>query len=287
MKILIRNLVNNDYIPSFPEINRILTAKSIERKFNISDLPDEKTFIHALYAKIAEDEIISSDNKMNFIKKINRYLDINEKDSYPTDKVESKLINKEKIFRILLIFSSLLIAIPFVLVSLNTSGNAFTSSTLVLSITTMLITLIILNVFLKLKEEQEEPKVSRKSVFEDYRNYEERVFKILKPLRPVKEIRIKKIDRQLTFDLSFRNDERIFLVEVKIFNSYIPKIVFDKLWYQANSAKEINKHYVLILVVNEKRLLKKYLIELEKIWDYIFDEEELIKFRNELIHKKT
>lgn len=194
MKILIRNLVNNDYIPSFPEINRILTAKSIERKFNISDLPDEKTFIHALYAKIAEDEIISSDNKMNFIKKINRYLDINEKDSYPTDKVESKLINKEKIFRILLIFSSLLIAIPFVLVSLNTSGNAFTSSTLVLSITTMLITLIILNVFLKLKEEQEEPKVSRKSVFEDYRNYEERVFKILKPLRPVKEIRIKKID---------------------------------------------------------------------------------------------
>ncbi len=287
VKILIRNLVNSDYIPSFPEINRILTAKSIERKFNVCDLPDEVIFIYALYAKIAEDEIISSDNKINFIKKINSYLDTNERDSDVTDKEELKLIDREKIFRTLLILSSLIIAIPFVLISLSTTENTFTYSTFILTIVTILLTLIILNLFLKLREEQEEPKASRKSVFEDYRNYEDRVYKILKNFRPNKEVRIKNNNRRLTFDLSFKTDGKIFLVEVKIFRSYIPKVIIDKLMYLANSAKETNKNYVLILVVNEKKYLRNYIIVLKEIWDYIFDEEELKKFRNELMHKKT
>jgi len=63
VKILVRNLVNIDYVPTIPEINRLLRAKSIENKISITDLPDEMTFIYAIYARVSEDEILSSDKK--------------------------------------------------------------------------------------------------------------------------------------------------------------------------------------------------------------------------------
>lgn len=282
VKLLVRNLVNNDYLPSVPEINRILKAKAIEKKFNISDLPDEITFVHALYSRIVEDEIISSTDKMEYINKINRFLDENENSFISTNK-ELKSMDKEKTLRFMLIISSLIVAVSSVIVT-NISATKSEFS-LIIPLIAILLTLVVLNILFKLKEEQEEPKVSIKSVYEEYKKFEDKIFKILKPFHPTKENRLIKNHNQVRFDISFKKNNKMFFIEIKFFNRYVQRYFLKNLINLANSAKDMDKNYILILVVNDKRYLKSYVNELGEVWDYIFDETELISFRNELIHK--
>jgi hypothetical protein len=66
-QILLRNLVDRNYVLTISEINRIIQAKCIEKKIKINDLPDEITFINVLFTRIAEDEILSCDKKNEYM----------------------------------------------------------------------------------------------------------------------------------------------------------------------------------------------------------------------------
>jgi len=284
VKILVRNLVNNDYIPLRPEINRIITTKAIEKRFNISDLPDEVTFIFALYTRILEDEIISPNEKKALVEKINKYLESEESYEYGLDQSEVRLIDREKIQKIILIILSLMTAVGTVIITLlktDFKNESKIFPTILMALIVTSITLFILNYFLSLKEEQNSPKDSKKIVFNEYKNFEERIFNILRPFNPNKEFMI---SNGRHFDFSFTNAEQNYFVETKLFQRYVSKSIINRLKKQALYEKELNRNSILILVVNNKKYLDHYLNELGDCWDYVFDEIELKNFRNELVH---
>lgn len=288
VKILIRNLINNDHILSIPEINRILQTKSLENRIKVTDLPDEITFIYALYTRITENEILSSEKRKELIQGINEYLKkVEEKEPSVLIEEEKKPVVKEEKISFLLGLTSIFVATlatifvfyPYRLISTSSLINILMS---VVAMTAALITII---TFIRLKEEQEEPIVSRKSTIKAYKEFEDRILKIIGASgKTMREFVLKKDNRTFVFDICFKRGTKTFLIEVKRFRSYVPRFVIDKLKDRARIAKEIDKNYVLILVVENKKYLARYLDDLSKTWDYIFDEDELKEFRNKLIH---
>jgi len=295
VKILVRNLVNIDYVPTIPEINRLLRAKSIENKISITDLPDEMTFIYAIYARVSEDEILSSDKKKELINKINDCLEkieekapsIIEEEKEPIDIKPTEVEAKKDIS--LLFFFALIagIFINFITEFLFTKTISIDILISILGVIAGITAILgaIVN-FIKFKEKQEEPKASRKSVIEEGRTFEDEIFKIIKDIGEIKrEVRLRKDDIIRMFDFSFKREDKTFLIEVKMFRFYVPLQIIHSLNNRAKFAKERDKNSVLILVVNNKKYLARHLDELSKTWDHVFDEKELREFRNELVHK--
>jgi len=289
VKIIIRNLVNNDHLPSIPEINRLLQTKCIENRVNITDLPDEVTFIYAVYTRIAEDEILSSERKNELIHQINNHIKrIEKKAPSITIEEEKEPGDTEEKYRMLLALSSILIATSAVFLMGFISNQVITVSSLIpilVAVVAMTIVLALITTLIKLKEEQEEPIASRKSIIKEYKGFEGRIFKIIKGLGEAKrKFVLEKDAKVIRFDISFKRGNKTFLIEVKMIRDHVPKFVIETLKTQAKFAKKIDKHYILILVVNNKKYLASYLDDLNKTWDYIFDENELREFRNKLVH---
>lgn len=291
-RILVRNLLSNDRVLTIPEINRILHTKSIENKIKITDLPDEVSFIYALYTKVAEDEILPSENRKELLHKINKYLEEIEKEvpsiiEAEEEPVEGKEMFFEK-FEFLLGFISVFIAaISMIFVNFVFAEEITLSSLLTISATLAGIIALITAIysFMRLKEKQEEPAVSRKSFIQEYRNFEERVFKVLKRLGDIqREFRLAKEGELVSFDFLLTTDSKKFLIEIKWFRRYASKFSIDRLKSIAKTAKDIDKTCLLVLVVNDKKFIASGLSDLKMVWDYIFDERELKDFRNRLIH---
>ena len=288
VKILVRNLVNLNYVPTISEINRILQTKSTENKISVNDLPEEIKFIYALYARVSEDEILSADKKKELIDKINDYLEEIEKKAPSIIDEEKERLNKETKYVIPLILFSVGvgISVAFFLIT-NLLSNIVINFEIILAIITSITAVVaITSTYTKFKEEQEEPKTSRKSVINEGRIFEDEIFKIIKDLGETKRgVDLRKDNIILNFDFSLKKGDKTFLIEVKNFQSYASSFIIHELTNRARHVKDKDKNCILILVVNNKRYFARYLDELSKTWDYIFDENELREFRNGLLHK--
>ncbi|HEC92419.1 MAG TPA: hypothetical protein ENI51_05430, partial [Candidatus Atribacteria bacterium] len=288
VKILVRNLVNNDSIPSIPEINWILQAKSLENRIDTADLPDEIAFIYALYTKIAEDEILSPDKKNKLILEINKYIKKIEKETLSAVVREEIVVNKEEKNKFLLALVSMLIATLGVFATLPFSTEGITVDILVsisMALVGMAIMLFVVMFIIRLKEEQEETIHSRRAIFKEYKEFEKDVFKIIKSLgEVVTEPTLKKENQMVRFDILLKRKNKNFLIEIKMFRNYINKFIANNLEIQAKLAKTINKNNITVLVVNDKKYLYPYFDKLSNIWDHIFDIEDLKNFRIRTIY---
>lgn len=286
-KILVRNLVANDRVLTVAEINRILHTKSIENKIRVKDLPDEISFVYALYTRVAEDEMLPPENRKELLLRINKYLEEVEKEAPSIIEAEEEPVEREEeLFDrssfVLAVISTVLATISsFVVSFIGTREITFPSPLTIVGTVAGIATVIsVIYAFLRLKEKQEEPAVSRRSFIREYWDFEGRISKILSKLGNVKrEAPLGSKDRRVRFDFLLVKGGKTFLVEAKWFRRYASKFMIESMKSMARTAKEIDKTYSLILVVNDKKFVASGLSELRRTWDYIFDERELRGFR--------
>jgi hypothetical protein len=288
IRILIRNLLNNNRVLAIPEINRILQTKSRENKVKVSDLPDEISCVFALYTRIAEDEMLPSKNREELLSEINTYLEQVEREA-PTvvEEIEKPPPAKEEAYLRSSEFYLALVSIATGLIAgliLN-----FLTATATLNILNMLppiavtITAVIgiTSVFARMREKSTTLVMPTVEAVD----FEDRIFKILKELGDTKkEFSLPEGLPSIRFDFFLMRGGSKFLIEVKWFRSYASNSSIRRLNAIARTIKDLNKDYVLILVVNDKKFLAAGLPGLSRIWDYVFDESELKEFRNKLVH---
>ena len=91
-------------------------------------------------------------------------------------------------------------------------------------------------------------------------------------------------DSSKLFDFSIKSGKNIYLIETKLLRRYPPKFYILRLIEQGKFAKKANNDSITILVVNNKKYLINHIAQLQNVWDYIFDENDLKNFRNKLAH---
>lgn len=287
-KMLFRNLVNDNHLPTITEIDRIIETKSLENKVNKDDLPNVMTFINDVYTKVEENEIISPDKKRKFVRKINNYIKKIDKTAPSVIEEEGEMPSEVEIGFSVLFFLSTIIAVIVVSIIVFLPEKMITMESLItlgFGVIAIIITLSTVSVFIKFREKLEETKVSRRSITTEYKKFENSIFEIIKDLGiTTRDPKLVKDFRGYAPDFSVKRGQRTFLIEAKRLRSYLPIFRIGSLISQAKFAKKINKNYVLVLVVNDKKYLAQHLNLLKDVWDYIFDIDELRNFRNQLVH---
>jgi len=294
IKILVRNFVKSDYLPTVDEITRIIRSKSIENKIEVGDLPDELTFYSALYTKVAEDEILSGEKKNQLLKNVNAYLDSIREDTKIMEELEESKTYREEKERIFSFFYlallSLLSGLMVALLSFSTVDISYGGfwENLIFMMVAMIGTVLIAISFIVLKEEQEKTEASGRTPLSKYR---ENVKKFQDDIRQIienktgfsEEPKITVDGITVRFDYAFQKDGTHYLVELRYWKNVLPKMFVNDLCYRAIKAKEKNIKAKLVLILfNKNSLGKRYINELQTYWDYVFDKEEFEDFVNGL-----
>ncbi|MDD5096426.1 MAG: hypothetical protein PHY95_02845 [Candidatus ainarchaeum sp.] len=290
LNVLFRNLVTNGNVPDVKTINTLILAKSIDHDINSDYLPDEKTFFSMLYARIMENELISSKRKNEILNKMKEYLDKLDKETNPISETE-KPYERDKIMRNIfaIVSMSIIMAIIIYFLSSVVINRTLDTNSLFSLFGAISITLFFFAMFLTIKRIQENQKEEISSVrlsSKEYFDFEYSIFEKLKGLGGVqKQFVVKNANsNRVIFDLALKRGNKTYLFEIKRFRNYVSRHYIEQLVSYAKIAKNTDRNVVLFLVVNDKKYLQPYISMLNKNWDYVFDEIDLIAFRNEIVH---
>jgi hypothetical protein len=290
VKILLRNLLTINRVLSIQEINRILQTKSREFKVRIEDLPDELNCISDLYTKVAEDEMLLTENKKMLLEKINIYIETaeneapmivetQEKPSIKTERLTSMSI---KSFEVAI---SAISAAAGIIVAISLSLFSFTEASLtnqismIAAIVFFIAASISVVAFLWWIIDQSKPSIT--SIGQDAISFETRISRMLNQsgYSVSRDALLPNIGE---FDFILQKNDHTYLIELKLFRTYIPKSIILVLLSKGKAAKLNNKNYSLILVVNNLKFIGRGISELTPTWNYIFDESGLKQFLKSL-----
>lgn len=291
VRILIRNLLNLDRVLTTSEINHILQTKARENRIKVSDMPDEMSCVYSLQCRVAEDEMLGTESRQDLLKKIQDFIDENEK-ANPQLTEEPKAFEEQQtnISSKYLTYVSLFAAISGIAAALIL--NFFSGikiienvmNTLVI-IVTIIAVIVVLETFLRFYEKST-PTLSVSFSPTTGQIFEDQIYKSLRKLgKTEKEPFIPEIKSRFDFLLSTKANK--FLVETKSYRSYISTSTIAFLNDIASNVKKINKNYTLVLIVNDKKFLNRGNTTLLNSWDYVIDENDLpnflslVKFENE------
>jgi hypothetical protein len=291
VRILIRNLLNLGRVLTISEINHVLQTKARENRIKVSDMPDEMSYVYSLQCRVAEDEMLSAEDRKDLFKKIQDFIDENEK-ANPQLTEEPKALEEQRtnIMSKYLAYVSLFAAISGIAASLILS---FFSGTMIIEnvmntigIIVSVIGVIVVLVTFLLFYEKSRPTLSVSLSPTTGQDFEDQIYKSLRKLGKIeKEPFIPEIRSR--FDLMLSTKANKFLIETKSYRSYISTSTIAFLNDVASNVKKINKNYTLVLIVNDKKFLNRGSTTLLNSWDYVIDENDLpdflskVKFENE------
>jgi hypothetical protein len=254
-------------------------------------MPDEMSCVYSLQCRVAEDEMLSAESKKDLLKKIQDFIDENEK-ANPELTEEPKALEEQQnnIMSKYLIYISLFAAISGIAASLilNFFSGIKINENIPNTIAIIIIIIFVIAVlmtFLKFNEKSTST-VSASISPATGQIFEDQIYKSLRKLGKIeKEPFIPEIKRR--FDLLLSTKANEYLVETKSYRSYVSAPTIAYLNDIASNVKRINKNYTLVLIVNDKKFLNRGNTTLLNSWDYVIDENDMpnflsqIKFENE------
>lgn len=70
IKSIYRNLMIDTILPTYDELNRVISSKIYEHRIKTNDLPLEIDFINTVYTKVIENEFLKTNKKNQLLEKI-------------------------------------------------------------------------------------------------------------------------------------------------------------------------------------------------------------------------
>jgi len=285
-KMLYRNLILEEFIPTLEEINRILSSKILEYRIKESDLPADIDFLNTLYTRLVEDELIETKIKNKLISKIDEKIKSELKKIFVEEPIEERKDSDTYFFFVSAILSMMIGMLAFLLPLYDFKIPAFDMKdiTMIISILfSMIVALLITQNILKQKDREVEESSPTKSRFKELLEFENKVYKKIKNsgFENIKrDFRFEKDKQMFMIDFFAQKNKTNYYFEVKHFRTIAPTFILERLGKMATDIKERDKKAKLVLITKDKIILneriKKYLVN----WDYIIDETSLNKLKD-------
>ncbi len=284
-KILYRNLILEEFIPSCEEINRILSSKILEYRIKKSDLPNGIDFLNTIYTKLVEDELIEFKIKNKLISKIDEKIKLEIKKIFIEEPIGDKE-DKDKSFFFITALISMFAGMLTFLLPLYKFRIPSPDIDNVIIIVMMFISIVVALMFtqniLKQKNRDNQESSPTKSRIKDMVDFENRVYKKLKNsgFESVKrDFRLEKDEQKFMIDFYAQKNKQHYYIEVKNFRNITPSFILQNISHISSEIKKIDKKAKLILITKDRIIINEKIRKYLDNWDYILDETSLDKLK--------
>lgn len=286
-----RNLVIEERVPSFKELERIISSKMFEHNISQGDLPTELDFLNFLYTKLFEDELIELKRKDKLLDKINEKIK-KEMGKHAMEEVTQKslFVGKNKVILVMALLSIGVGMITMLFPYQTGASKSMTGvSEIILSFITMVIALVFTQYALKRKIKEDEESSPIRLKVQEAQKFEEVILNEIKTTGAEVQYKPLKFSgsnnpKYLDFFVRFKN--RKFGIEVLSFGNFIPISVLHRLKEIAEQIKKSDDRIVLILATKEKIQKNDELQAYLRNWDYLINESSLSTLKEIIKGKK-
>ena len=230
--ILVRRLIQENYLPTAEEIARILDTKARDSRVRLSQLLNADQFINNAFTRVLESDFISSEKRESLLQQVSDWLESSSEKTLEEDTLEGAISSARSrtmattlaaiaIAAAASFVGSLLVALPEIGANLNSLQNVVP-----MLVATTSASLAILTVFVfvnRMRERmQEEPEPTHPVV--EAMRFERQVMRVVRKAG----YRPKRGSIRAGYDFCFSRKDRKVLVEVKNWSGRAPLPFLDR-----------------------------------------------------------